>query len=127
MEILGLGFLASVTEHREAQTRFFKQVLGLTLDPIEGLDADVFRLPDGSGVAVYPGEPGDERSVGFLVSNIESALAELRTSGIEVEDVVVAGRWRYAHFRAPDGKRYELLEEQATRGSEAATGVERKQ
>ena len=111
MEVLGLAFIASVGPHREAQARFFRDVLKLKEEPIAEVDADFFRLPDGSGVAVHPGDVGDERSVGFLVLDVESAVNELRAAGIETEEVVDAGPWRYAHFRAPDGKRYELLEE----------------
>ena len=43
-----------------------------------------------------------------------------RAARIETEDIVEAGRWRYAHFRAPDGNRYELLEGRVTRGSDPA-------
>ena len=117
MEVLGLAFLASVTPAREAQTTFFRDVLGLSPAPIEALDADVFRLRDGSAVVVHPGEPGDERSVGFLVAEIEAAVAELRRAGIEADEVAEAGPWLYAHFRAPDGKRYELVQERLSRGA----------
>jgi hypothetical protein len=43
-------------------------------------------------------------------------MAEPRGAGIDTEDVVDAGPWRYAHFRAPNGKRYELLEERYEAG-----------
>jgi catechol 2,3-dioxygenase-like lactoylglutathione lyase family enzyme len=114
VEILGLAFLATVTPDREEQAAFFRDVLGLTPVRIEEVDADFFHLPDGSGAAVYPGEPGDERSVGFLVAEIESSLAELRRAGIDTEEVVAAGPWLYAHFWAPDGKRYELVQKRSS-------------
>lgn len=116
MEVLGLAFVATDTFAREAQRGFFRDVLGLRLEPVAGVEADFFRLPDGSVAAVYPGDT-EERSVGFLVDDVDAAVAELRSAGIETDEVVDAGPWRYAHFRAPDGKRYEVVQE--TTGTES--------
>jgi hypothetical protein len=35
----------------------------------------------------------------------------LRAAGIDVDDTHENERFRYAHFRAPDGKLYELVEQ----------------
>jgi glyoxylase I family protein len=54
---------------------------------------------------------GAERTVGFLVDDLDAAVEELRAAGIETDDEVsVNERWRYLHFRAPDGQLYELVE-----------------
>lgn len=53
-----------------------------------------------------------ERTVGFLVFDIEQALDELRSAGITTDAVVASSATqRYVHFRAPDGRLYELVEE----------------
>jgi catechol 2,3-dioxygenase-like lactoylglutathione lyase family enzyme len=77
------------------------------------VDADLFDLPDGSSFAVArPDTMGStERTLGFLVDDLPDALVELRAAGIETDDEVSANaRHRYAHFRAPDGQLYELVE-----------------
>jgi glyoxylase I family protein len=57
---------------------------------------------------------GAERSIGFMVDGLEEAIGRLRELGLEVDaEIGVNERWRYAHFRAPDGQVYELLEPSA--------------
>ena len=49
--------------------------------------------------------------MGFLVKDLDAACAELRAAEVEVDDSIAANeRFRYVHFRAPDGKLYELVE-----------------
>jgi hypothetical protein len=38
-------------------------------------------------------------------------VAELRAAGVEVDEPAENDLQRYVHFRAPDGKLYELVEE----------------
>ena len=74
------------------------------------VDTDLFQLPDGSSFAVVDAtEP--ERTVGFTVADLDNAVMELRHAGIEqttrshpTDDSGTA------HFRAPDGQLYELIE-----------------
>ena len=41
----------------------------------------------------------------------EAATDELRAAGVDVDDEIAANeRFRYVHFRAPDGRLYELVE-----------------
>ena len=94
--------------------RFARETLGLA--PVAepgGVDADMFDLPDGSRFAITgPREGGvASRTVGFLVEDLEAAVAELRSAGVRVTDPAQNDRQRYAHVRAPDGKLYELVEE----------------
>ncbi len=52
-----------------------------------------------------------DRSLGFLVGDIEEAVRELRAAGAAVDDDISGNaRDRYVHFRAPDGHLYELVE-----------------
>ena len=92
---------------------FVRDVLGLAQIAVEGAEAEFFELPDGSSFAVSPTDEDDvaERTVGFLVADVDQAAAELRAAGVETDDVSATDRQRYVHFRAPDGRLYELVEE----------------
>ena len=112
MEVLGLVFAATPTERRPEMAAFAAEVLGLERVGAEDMDADLFALPDGAFLAVAdPRGPGDTaRSVGFLVADVAAAAAELRAAGLDVGEPSENERFRYTHFRAPDGKLYELVE-----------------
>ena len=77
------------------------------------MEADLFDLPDGSSFAVASpeGMGATQRSLGFLVEDLDAAVQELRAAGTEVDEQVSGNaRERYVHFRAPDGRLYELVE-----------------
>ena len=113
MEILGLVFAGSATERRPEMAAFARDVLGLEAAPLAGAGADMFALPDGAFFAVAgPRDLGDtSRTIGFLVADLDAAVAELRAAGVEVDEPAANERHRYVHFRAPDGKLYELVQE----------------
>jgi catechol 2,3-dioxygenase-like lactoylglutathione lyase family enzyme len=113
MRILGLVFAGSSTDRRPEMVRFATTVLGLERVAVAGAQADMFALPDGSWFAVAgPGGMGDTaRSLGFLVADLDEAIADLRAAGVGVDEPAVNDRQRYVHFRAPDGELYELVEE----------------
>ena len=113
MRILGLVFAGTATERRAEMVRFASETLGLERVAIGGVQADMFALPDGSHFAVAdPRGMGDtSRSIGFLVADLDAAIAELRDAGVEVGEPAANDRHRYVHFRAPDGKLYELVAE----------------
>jgi catechol 2,3-dioxygenase-like lactoylglutathione lyase family enzyme len=113
VRILGLIFAGSATDRRSELSRFATDVLGLEPLAVEGASADMFGLPDGSFFAVAgPREMGEtSRTIGFLVADLEAAVAELRAAGVEVDEPAENDRHRYVHFRAPDGKLYELVQE----------------
>ena len=114
MEILGLTFVGTRTGKRAEMDQFVAGVLGLSPRHVEGMDAEVFSLPDGSSFAVTsPDGPDDtERTVGFLVADVISAARELEGAGITTDaEVSRSSTQRYIHFRAPDGHLYELVEE----------------
>jgi uncharacterized protein len=56
-----------------------------------------------------------ERSIGFLVDDLDAAVEELRSAGVEVDAPASNAEERYVHFVAPDGQVYELVERHAAR------------
>ncbi len=113
MQIQGLVFAGTATPHRAAMTAFVTDVLGLAPTSSDADHADMFTLPDGSGFAVSgEREPGGgtSRTVGFLVADLDAAVAELRSHGTTVDEPDGNEAYRYAHFVAPDGDLYELVQ-----------------
>jgi len=113
VRILGLVFAGTTTGQRAEMARFVLETLGLERVQMSGVEADMFALPDGSHFAVAdPRGMGETtRSIGFQVKILDEAVAELRAAGVEVDEPAKNDRQRYVHFRAPDGKLYELVEE----------------
>jgi catechol 2,3-dioxygenase-like lactoylglutathione lyase family enzyme len=114
MVISGIVFGGTSTDARPQMSAFVEAVLGVQRIQVDGVEADLFELPDGSAFAVSSvGGMGEtERSLGFLVDDVEAASAELRAAGIETDEEISANaRQRYVHFRAPDGQLYELIEQ----------------
>lgn len=93
-------------------TEFVGDVLGLRTKHVEGVEANLFGLPDGSSFAVASprGMGVSDRSLGFLVANLDEAVTELRAAGIETDAPATNEIERYVHFTAPDGHLYELVE-----------------
>jgi len=91
---------------------FVEGVLGLPLRRVDGVEPDLFELPDGSSFAVAsPGGMGDSaRSLGFLVASLDVAIAELNAAGVATDAPASNEVDRYVHFTAPDGHVYELVE-----------------
>lgn len=118
MRIQGLVFVGTRTEAREAMSRFVQDVLGLMPTSGHVFDAEVFELSDGASFAVTsPDAPdGGERTVGFAVDDVDAAVAELRAAGVETDhEVSESALQRYVHFRAPDGRLYELVQDRDRR------------
>ena len=114
MQIRGIGFVGTHTPERAAMSAFVRDVLGLTPVAVAGSTADMFTLPNGDvfAVATLHDEDGrEERTVGFLVDDLPTAIDELQAAGVETDGISENDRYRYTHFRAPDGRLYELVEE----------------
>jgi len=119
MQVTGITFVGTRTPAREQMADFARDVLGMRPreDPHQS-SATFFDLPDGTSFAVSDTDGPDaaERTVGFLVDDVEAAAADLRAAGCVTDEVASSGRHRYVHFRAPDGQLYELVEELRQRG-----------
>jgi catechol 2,3-dioxygenase-like lactoylglutathione lyase family enzyme len=113
VRVLGLVFAGTATGERAEMARFVEETLGLPRVVIAGAEADLFALPDGSlfAVADRRGMGNTDRSIGFRVERLEDAIAELRAAGCDVGEPAENERQRYVHFRAPDGKLYEFVED----------------
>jgi glyoxylase I family protein len=113
VQVLGLIFAGTATARRVEMAQFVRETLGLQPVQVGGVDADMFELPDGARFAVAdPRGAGDtSRTIGLLVEGIDVAVAELRAAGVEVDEPAENDLQRYVHFRAPDGKLYELVEQ----------------
>jgi catechol 2,3-dioxygenase-like lactoylglutathione lyase family enzyme len=117
MRVRGLSFVGTSTDARERMVVLVHEVLGLPSVPVDGSGHDFFALPDGSTFAIGPSDGtgaagGDSRTIGFLVDDVDEAAAELRAAGVPTDDEMsVNSRYRYTHFRAPDGHVYELVEQ----------------
>jgi catechol 2,3-dioxygenase-like lactoylglutathione lyase family enzyme len=96
-----------------------QRVLGLGVHSSE-TDFAVLEVPDGATVEVFGPASVYNRHLtrpvaGFLVSNLDDAVAELRAAGVEIVLPVQGGETRsWVHFRAPDGFIYELVEDRST-------------
>jgi catechol 2,3-dioxygenase-like lactoylglutathione lyase family enzyme len=112
MRVLGLIFAGTSTKARPTMATFLEHTMGLERVRVAGVEADLFRLPDGSHVAVAsPGGMGaTARSIGFLVEDLEEAVGTLNRAGVKTGAVNQNAVERYTHFRAPDGHLYELIE-----------------
>jgi hypothetical protein len=112
VRVLGICFAGTSTPRRRAMTEFVSEVLCVPQHHAEGVEADLFKLPDGSSFAVAsPGGMGDSaRSLGFLVASLDEAVAELAAAGVATDDPARSETERYVHFTAPDGQLYELVE-----------------
>src|SRR6202030_279766 len=117
MRIIGVSWVGVKTDQYEELATFFGSVFGL--DPIvQRPDFTVFRLPDGDQLEIFGLEGPASREqfahnevvAGLLVDDIEQATVELRQAGVELIGPRGRGVNGYAwqHFRAPDGKVFEL-------------------
>ena len=118
MRIIKLAWLGTRTENADLTVAFFREVLGLRLE----LDHPGFwmlKLPDGSKVEVFGPDSAVNRHfttgpvAGFLVDDVHSATAELRSAGVEIllEPELDDSGNAWVHFRAPDGNIYEFTQD----------------
>lgn len=113
MIVKGIIFAGTATNARPEMREFLREVLGMMPASVKGVEADLFDLPDGSSFAVASpqGMGATDRSLGFLVDNLDQAVGDLTSAGVPVDAHVSSNeRERYVHFTAPDGQVYELVE-----------------
>ncbi|HEY9376885.1 MAG TPA: VOC family protein [Jiangellaceae bacterium] len=118
MEIIKLAWVGTRTDNPEPTVRFFRDVLGLPVaSEHEGFW--MLRLPDGSKVEVFDSTSPTNRHfttgpvVGFLVDDVRSAAAELRSAGVEIllEPQTDDSGNAWVHFRGADGNIYEFTQD----------------
>lgn len=116
MEIRGIVFAGSATTQRDKTTAFFSQLFGMESKPLVGFPADLFEFPDGSsfGIVGMTDPAHATRTIGFEVSDLDEAMAELEAAGITTGEPGSNQLGRYVHITAPDGKLYELVEKPTT-------------
>ena len=117
MRVLGLEWVGIRTDRFRGTVAFFAKTLGL---PVRVRRPDFVRLdlPDSSVVEVFgPGDTDHQYfttgpAVGFLVSDVGRARAELAERGVELLGPMGGnpGKVRWQHFRASDGCVYEVVE-----------------
>jgi predicted enzyme related to lactoylglutathione lyase len=113
MRVQRIGWAGTRTGEYGAMVAFLQEVLGLTIDHEESGFA-AFRLSDGDTFEVFGLDYPDHEYfttgpvVGFVVDDLAVAVRELGAAGVELlgGGTDSGGSWR--HFRAPDGKVYEL-------------------
>jgi catechol 2,3-dioxygenase-like lactoylglutathione lyase family enzyme len=118
MRVLSLAWVGTRTAEYTATVSFFADVLGLGVHASES-DFAVLEVPDGATVEVFGRASPYNRHLthpvaGFLVSDLQEAVAELQAAGVEIVLDVQGGETRsWIHFRAPDGFVYELVEDRS--------------
>ena len=114
MVIRGLVFAGIESADPAALARFLGDALGIGVREDDGF---FFLDLGGDALAVVPRTHLPERHdtiLGLLVDDVEAATAELVERGVELDGPLRASqRFRYQHFRAPDGRFFELVEERA--------------
>lgn len=112
MKVEGLVFAGIGSADHAGVAGFFADLLGAEVE--KAGDVRLLSFPNGTSVALVPPdhvEPPSDTLLGFLVDDVEAATAELAARGVEPDGELLSGYgFRYRHFRAPDGRRFELLE-----------------
>ncbi len=112
MRIEGLVFAGIASVDAAGLAGFFAEVLGVESVEEDGYTRFVF--PNSTSIAVVPPDwiaPPSDTNLGFLVEDVVAATAELAARGVEPDGELQQGdEYRYQHFRAPDGRVFELLD-----------------
>ena len=122
MRVKAISWVGVRTDSYREMREFFAGVAGLPVD-YESADFAVFRFPSGDKLEIFgpaashPAEQFAHNQVmaSLLVDDIDAATEELRAAGIELigERGEGGGGYLWQHFRAPDGKVFELVADPA--------------
>lgn len=119
MEIKGLVWHGSQTEHFDEMVAFVRDVLGMQVDQVQEENI-VFSAPNGDAFEIFPKRKGgpvfyEHPGIGFLVDDVAAARAEMEAKGAEFTGPIQYGtpgkNWgtAWCSFRAPDGFLYTLV------------------
>jgi catechol 2,3-dioxygenase-like lactoylglutathione lyase family enzyme len=114
VNVTGITWAGTRTNRFQETVHFFSSVMGMELvDQQQGFAS--LRASDGDKIEVFGPEDRDHDFmtagpvVGFGVADVDSARAELESSGVEfIGRTHSEGDYRWAHFRGPDGHIYEI-------------------
>jgi predicted enzyme related to lactoylglutathione lyase len=118
VKVLGVNWVGVKTTQLDRSREFFTEVTGLAVS-YQKTDFAVLQLPDGDKLELFgPAGPDPEPQfssnsvvAGFWVDGLESAREELVNGGAELvgEPHGEPGGYSWQHFRAPDGKIFEVI------------------
>lgn len=112
MRIEGLVFAGIASADRAGLAELFGGALGAETVEEDGYTR--VRFPDGTSLALVPPDwiaPPSDTNLGFLVDDVVAATAELAERGLAPDGgLTEADGLRYQHFRAPDGRVFELID-----------------
>jgi catechol 2,3-dioxygenase-like lactoylglutathione lyase family enzyme len=113
MRVLGYTWAGVRTTDLESATRFFAEVLGLSITH-EGEELVQFEMPSGQLFEVFGRKNRYYQLhtcpvLAFQVENVRAARKEIESRGVEfVTDVDGNESEAWTYFRGPDGYLYEL-------------------
>ena len=105
----------------EATRAFMRDKLKLPFNDV-GEGWLIFDLPEGD-VGIHPtegGEAGGAHDVSFYCDDILGTVADLRSRGVELDEVADHGYGLVTHFVMPGGLRVQLYEPRYTKASKAS-------
>jgi predicted enzyme related to lactoylglutathione lyase len=118
MRVKGISWVGVKTDSYAQMRDFFSGVVGLPVD-YEEPDFAVFRFPSGDKLEIFgPAGPNPPEQfarnavvASLLVEDMDESIAELRAAGIALIGECQSGGDGYfwQHFRAPDGKVFEVV------------------
>lgn len=118
MRVRGISWVGVKTDSYQEMRDFFADVAGLAIDH-EQSDFAVFRFPDGDKLEIFGPEAdhpteqfaGEKVVASLLVDDLDDGIDALVQAGINlIGTKQVAGNgYSWQHFRAPDGKVFELV------------------
>jgi catechol 2,3-dioxygenase-like lactoylglutathione lyase family enzyme len=119
MDIKGLVWHGSQTEHFDEMVAFVRDVLGMKIGQRQETNI-VFDAPNGDAFEIFPKPKGgpvfyEHPAIGFLVEDVAAARAEMEAKGVKftgpIQHGVPGKNWgtAWCSFRAPDGFLYALV------------------
>ena len=127
MDIRGIHHIAILTDDYEKSKQFYTELLGFSIVKetfraernsfkldlaINGLyQVELFSFPEYKERASFPEAKG-LRHLAFAVTDVEAAAAELKTKGVDVQEIrtdELTGK-KFCFFNDPNGQPLELYE-----------------
>jgi catechol 2,3-dioxygenase-like lactoylglutathione lyase family enzyme len=113
VKVLGYAWAGVATDDFERTFRFFREVMGLSIE-VKLHDLAILTVGPGQQLEIFGGnQPGTALTrnpvIAFEVDDLEAAREELRAAGIElIGEVGKANGYAWQYFRSPDGHIFEI-------------------